>query len=449
MSAAVLRTGATVIVVWCSTSLAGANPHSLVPSGGDLGNAGNFSVTYEYALDKTIISRERVGIVGDGPVGAIPKRTDLLFNQYSHTITPRVDLGVFPDTWLSVALPVIVQQARELRLADGVTRADSTTLQDGLLPTDGFDARDPGTALGDDLVFRGANRSGLTQVHLGLGFAPMNQRRDPTKPTWKLGAEVRLAIGKTMDFDREKIADRTGVSSGVHELRLWTTVAKKFGRFEPWVELFWQAPIATRDGALFKEPGFGATNTTLGQVAGGSFGLEAYAVDDPINGNRISADLGARIVSHFEGRGYSEMWEVFAFAGDSRVTGNPLMLDADPTETGLQGLSHPGITNIENHLETAMRMALRAQLGPHVHLAAIVDVAWKTDHAITFADAGVDLPVCNGTSAQCEDDDNDVVNQNTGEVNPLHAPKVDLAGHRYRAEDSLSVVIGVQGRVVF
>ena len=88
--------------------------------------------------------------------------------------------------------------ATNQRLAiDPATRRSlelSSTIRDGLLTADGFDARDPGTPLpqSGDLVFRGRGRKGLDQLHFGLAVAPMNQRRDPTKPTWKLGGELRL-----------------------------------------------------------------------------------------------------------------------------------------------------------------------------------------------------------------------------------------------------------------
>ena len=36
----------------------------------------------------------------------------------------------------------------------------------------------------------------------GFVWAPMNQRRDDTKPTWVLGVELRMAVGKIARFDR-------------------------------------------------------------------------------------------------------------------------------------------------------------------------------------------------------------------------------------------------------
>jgi hypothetical protein len=393
-------------------------------------------IEYEYELDSATIVRERESPDND-PLGGVPTVRDLKFKQFKHTLTPRLTVGVYHDTFVYGALPIIIQQARELRFVDNSDRAASSTVEDGLLPEMGFDARDPGTALPGDLAFRGINRHGLDQVHFGLGTALMNQAKDDTKPTWKMGAEIRLALGSIMKFDAMSPGSNKGVSRGVHELKVWTTFAKKMGRAEPWVEMWWMTPLAEKSDSLFQNPGFGATNTKPTQQAAVAFGLELYALDNPADQTRISLDFGTRALMHFEGREYTEMWEVFALAGDSRGTG-PLILDADPTRPGVQPLSHPGISNIENYLETTARMAIRAQIGPHVHFAVIGDLVWRTEHAISFADAGVDGP-----------DDGDLVNPGTDEVNPLHAQIIDLVGHRYRSTDGFNVVLGVNGSVLF
>lgn len=426
-------------------SLAHANPASDVPSAADPGNTADAHVTLDYAyeVETSTIARE---ITNDDPLGRQKTTNDLSFHQYRHVITPKLELGIYHDTWISVALPITITQARELDLHDGIDRGSSTTVRDGLLTMDGFDASDPTSPTTGNLLFRGQNRKGIDQVHLGLGIAPMSQKRDPTKPTWKLGAEVRLAAGKLMEFDRDNVGSETGVSRGVHELRLWTSFGRRFNRTEGWFELFYQVPLRERAGSLYKNPGFGATNTGAGQQAGVSFGVEAYALDDRANKNRIGLDLGASVVGHFEGRDYTEMWEVFAFAGDVNA-GGPLVLDADPVTDGRQDARHPGISNFENFLETSAKFALRADLGDHARFSVGVDLKWRSDHLISFADAGVDFPLC-GTG-RCENEDNDLVNPGTQEVNPLHSSLIDLVGHRYLSRDNFSLVIGVQGRVLW
>jgi hypothetical protein len=433
-------------VVLCASTSAYANPASDVPSAADPGNATDVHVTLDYGYEVLRSTIERESLGGADPLAPIDRINDLSFNQFRHVITPRLSLGIYHDTWISLALPIVVQQARELELASGVTREGSSTVVDGLLPSDGFDATDPGTPTTGNLLFRGQDRKGLDQIHLGVGVAPMSQRRDPTKPTWKLGAEVRLAVGKIMEFDRDNVAAENGVSRGIHELRLYTSFARKFARTEGWFELFYQVPLRERSGSLYRNPGFGATNTGAGQLGGVSFGAELYALDDKVNHNRISLDLGASVIGHFEGRGYTEMWEVFAFAGDVNAAG-PLVLDADPTNAEPNPIRHPGISNFENYLQTSAKFALRAQLGDHARFAVTVDLNWLTDHVISFADAGVDFPLC-GTG-RCENEDNDLVNPGTAEVNPLHVPRIDLVGHRYLSTKNLGVVIGVQGQVLW
>ena len=79
----------------------------------------------------------------------------------------------------------------------------------------------------------------------------------------------------------------------------------------------------------------------------------------------------------------------------------------------------------------------------------LADIVWKTDHAISFADAGIDHPTCGDGELPCEADANDLVNPGTGEVNPLHSANIDLVGHRYLSLDNFNVVIGVEGQVLF
>ena len=399
-----------------------ANPDSIVPGGQDPDTADpEFTqksvdvyteVEYTYELDSSRLVRERVGDPNANPLSGVPTVRDLKFNQFSHTLTPRISVGVFHDTFVYAALPIVIQQVRELSLDTGVDRAGPRRYR-RLLAADGFDARDPGTPTPDNLMFRGPTRHGLDQVHVGLGFALMNQAKDDTKPTWKMGAEARLAIGEVMKFDPMAPNANKGVSSGVQELKVWTTFARKLDWAEPWVELWWMTPIAAKSDSLFTDPGFGATNTSLSQQAGVSAGLELYALDNKADNTRISLDIGSKVVGHFEGREYTEMWEVFAFAGDSRGPG-PLTLEGDPSDGAASPdpLSHPGISNIENYLDMTARFALRAQIGPHVRFAVAGDLVWKTDHLISFADAGVD-----------GNDDNDLVNPNTDEVNPLHTDR--------------------------
>ncbi len=419
----------------------------MVGSGGDTRDTKvRATVEYRQSRESSEVVRERAGAPGADPLGAVPLAPDLDFEHVRHTVTPRLELTPVPWLFVSAALPVVVSDTRELTLHDGVDRSSSSTFAEGLLPAGGFDAEHPGTAFSDTdrRAFRGRQRQGLDQVVLGLGATLMSQRRDQQKPTWRLGAELGLAVGKVARFDPANPAANEAVGRGVHEVRVWTSIAKRISFVEPTFALAWKAPLVAKDAALFRDLGYGATNVMPPQEAQVRFDLEAIALERPADHLRLGVALGSRLDARFEGRDYSEMWEVFALAGDANNDSAPLVLDSDPVTQGAQRLSHPGITNVENHLELGGQLALRAQLGKYVQLAATAELVWKTDHAITFADAGIDLPTCDaGQTTGCETRNNDLIDPGTEEENPAFAPLVDLVGRRYRSVSGTGLVLGV------
>jgi hypothetical protein len=442
-----------------------AGPASDVASAFDPDDSFDLHLTVDYRLDirRSAIRREVSGRPGTDPAGGVPVADDLVFASSRHTIVPRLELGLFRDVALSAAMPYVLSDQRALELdqrdtpcvfgpdATCVDRAGSSTLQDGLLPMGGFDGQNGGAAFtpDDSMVFRGPTRQGVDQVHVGLVWAAMNQDRDDTKPTWKLGAEARIAVGKVAAISAADLAGSTGVGRGVHEVRLWTTVTRRLGWAEPTFELWWMAPFANTADSPFESPGFGARNTTASQEAGVRFGFDAYAVDQGDEGARLSLGLGGRVVAHFEGRAQTEMWEVFQLAGESTGTG-PLILDANPVTADVQPLDHPGVTNIENYLELGGRVHGRIEVGRRLRVTGLVELGTETEHVITATDAGVDLATCRaGVTTDCESADNDLVSPGTVEVNPLHVPLIDLVGHRYHSDSVLTFLVGAQLQLLF
>jgi hypothetical protein len=226
------------------TSTVHANPAGLVPEPGAASPGEAFlTLDYEYEQDSSHVRRELVGpsVPANGP---IPVERDLVFQQVTHTITPRLELGLSHRIWLYGALPIVIDQERQLGYDTGVSAATSSTIADHFFPAAGLDAQAPGSAPPDGLLFRGVDRHGLDQVHVGLALAPLEQIKDDTKPTWKLGAEARVAVGGVMKFDPGDPSGNTHVGSGVDEVRLWTSVDRRLAWAEPWFEAFWQAPFA-------------------------------------------------------------------------------------------------------------------------------------------------------------------------------------------------------------
>jgi hypothetical protein len=464
----VTRVCVMLAVISLAPGRAVAGPTAEVASAFDENDLVDVHVTLDYDIDveRAVILREAVGFPGTNPLDPLPKIKDLILEGARHTLTPRIELGVFKDVSLSVALPIVLSRSRTLKFDQRarpcvfpgtgeeptcIDRTNSSTIGDGLLPASGFDGADPeGSDLSTgDTIFRSPTRRGVDQLHLGITWAPMNQRRDSTKPTWRLGAEARVAIGKPMRLDPQSPASDTSVGRGVHEVRLWTSFAKRMGRAAPYVEMWWLAPLGVTEDSAFQDLGYGLQRPQSQQQAGTRFGAETTLWSRPVKKQRIAFDLSARLEAHFEGRGYSQMWEVFQYAGNVEQ-GGPLVLDADPTQIGVQALEHPGVTAIENHVRLGGRAGVQVTLGEHFQLGAAIELMSAQGHVISFAEAGVDLPTCGpNVTVNCEQDSNAVVNAGTAEVNPAYVPLIDLVGHRYFVDEAIDYMFLINARFLF
>jgi hypothetical protein len=274
-----------------------------------------------------------------------------------------------------------------------------------------------------------------------------------------LAAEFRISIGKIMRFNRLDPEQETGVSRGVHEFRASTGISKRTRWAEPFIFFWWQAPIGVRgdtpretDGSLYWDVGFGQRSSRPQQTAGTSFGFEAIVYDKKETGERLNLELGGRVEAKFNGMGYSEMWEPFAYAGDARdnPTG-PLLIDIDPVRGDDSPVSHPGVTTIENYLSFGARAGLNAQIGKHARFGATFELGRDQTHAISFTDAGQELPGCSagGSPPACEVVDDDVVTPGTVEVDPLHKQLIDIVGRRYLADETTVFTVLVSGTLTF
>lgn len=446
---------ALAVALACAPAAAAAGPDSEVASAFDRDDRFDlhFSLDYRYSSRSAAVKRELAGRPGADPDGPTPIVKDLVVSAARHELVPRLEIGVVTDVAITAEMPLVLRDVRQLDFdqragacafrpdpggSSCIDASNSTTVADELVPAGGFDGEDGG-ATGGDVLFRGTDRSGLDQIHLGLVGAPFNQARDPSKPTWKLGAELRLSIGEVMRFDRARPGQADGVSRGVHELRLYTSMARRIGWAEPFFEGWWMTPIATRADAPLEggEREFGGQLSGAQQRAGGRFGLEAIVWQSADQLERIGVQLGGEVEALFAGRAYTDMWEVFAYAGAQPT--EPLGLDADPLLPGVQPLAHPGVSNVQEYMTLAGQAAIDAHLARWIRVDLGVRFGWEQSHLISTADLGQDSI----------GDDNDVVDPGTDEVNPLHAPVIDAVGHRYRIDDVFTYTVSAGVRVLF
>jgi hypothetical protein len=440
------------------------------------------TVDYAFEAKRAAIKREFAGLPGSSVDGPMPIVKDLLYYEDRHTITPRVQIGLFHDLELNLALPIVVSDSRHYDFdqrepncdfsgedANCIDETNSSTFRDGILGTGtngniGYDANDPGTnfAPGSTRVFNGVNRAGLDQIHLGVAWAPLNQERDDTKPTWAVAGELRLAIGAPMKFDRLNPGAEDSVGRGFNEVRLSTSLSKRTPWAEPFVTFFWQAPLPT-DGSSppttpkgsadtqFWNVGFGQDSVLPQQSAGTTFGFNGIPWQNPRQKQFLMIEVRGNVAAHFEGRGYSEMWEIFAYGGDvANDASAPLRVDRDPTSPDDAAISHPGVTTIENYLTFGGRLGVRGQMGDRAKFNASFELDYDQAHRVSWTDAGQELPQCSGASqAGCEVGNDNVVTPGTKEVNPLFTRVIDLPGRRYVVDESVTYVLMLSGTLMF
>ena len=430
------------------------------------------SISYEYFAKRAAIKREWELSSTTNGVGTFK---DLRYKQDRHTIRLRGEIGFLWDLSFHVETPIVVSDQRSLGFDQSlggscvypqdvpagsdekpscVNELNSATLRDGIVPgsfgtlnsAHGFDAQRGGQMFqgGDPTMFRGPKRAGLESLNLGLDWALLAQRKDDTKPTWVVSAEFRLSLGTPMRFNRGAFdasgsyTGGTSVTSGVHYVKLGTTISKRWSLVEPYAMYYWIYPMAVRDSSGFKNYGAGQKGWKPQQHAGTQFGFELIPWENRPAHQKISIDVRVIVDAHFQGRGYSEIWELLS-------TSPALVPQAQPSgvngEVLMKPESYPGITDIENYFSYGGQLGLVVRAGRYLKFRGFFGVQGAQKHFITFADAGKDLD----NSGKVEQSGA----QAAAEVNPAHRPLIDFVGRRYVVDETTMYTVLLQAEAVF
>lgn len=420
----------------------------------------HISVGYNYRLSRGAVTRE-----GLADPGGVELFKEMRYSKIEHILNLRAEIGVWHDLQLHFQLPIILGNIRAYSFAQNggdacndpketnkpedncVTPRNSTLVRDGLLASN----LPPGTVdIADNTGIRGGmllpNRSGLDQVYFGARYAPISQARDPTKPTWTLGFEARIAVGSPKEYDRAHPKANTSVGRGIHQLVWSMAVSRRYKYVDPWVSMAYMLPLAA-SGSLFDKTTFDGTGqerSSPQQVGYAAAGAEIVPWEKPEKGHKFAIALQLRVTGFFEGRNYSPIWEMFANA--PRLAGpclpgkprtNPLLwnngtycaqpYDPKNPNTNRDGrlIPHPGITRIENYLQFQGRMGFNFRFTQYFLGQVGVGLAHNQAHFITFGDAG-----------KSKRPGKPIDFDRAEEVNPMHRPLVDTVGRRFRVEES-------------
>jgi hypothetical protein len=432
----------------------------------------HFGVSYDFDFKKAAIMREW----GSGGKNNLAR--DLIYRQLRHTVTPMLEIGLWRDISVYVVMPVVVSDNRNYSFdkekggdcvfpqgpnstfspgsANCVNKTNSTSIRDGIIPRDGFDAFEDADPYGQftepdsDMIFRAPTRRGLDQLHVGMKFGLLNQDRKPHLPNWVIGFEGRFAIAKAMTFSRAiQTHDPSGnhrVGRGMHELGVWTALSRRYRWLDPFFGAHWRQALRAK-GSQFENYGPTQGRVNPQSEAGAYFGAEIVPWENKDQQKKVSIILAGSAVLHYNGRAYSEVWELLsdspALVGDyspgvgqgcnrnaalAHAAANPRAPENNGGYVAAAGgdcASFNGITTVQDFGSFSVNAGLNFHMGPYARLNFGVDLRTDTRHFVTTANRGD--PTVSG--------DPDIVEPNSLDVNPVRRDVVDNVGRRYAVDD--------------
>jgi hypothetical protein len=422
-------------------------------------NAFDFNVTASWLHESksAFIKRESV----DNGGGLVK---DLQYGQTRDVLNLRMDFGILWDVGVHIEAPLVLADNRHL---DFDQSAGSGCTFGGVMPTcvDASNSQILGGASGaapilpsgaagyglnsptgqpfpaGKRVFQGPTRSGFESLNLGINWAPFNQRRGDTRPTWQLGFDAKLDVFSDMRFDSSKPNANTAVGLGYHQFVWSTAVSKRFRYFDPYFGAWYMLPVRT-NGSIYNEVTNGnQTAVNPQQRAGVYAGVEQIAWENPRADQRVTVEVRGRAEEHFYGRSASEMWE--PLAGSSLCKVSQAAPDCRPGIDANLGDTtfspYPGVTETQQYASFGGDLGLNVQVGKYARFRGLFGLLVDEPHYITYSGTGVDQNH-NGRIDP---------NANPPETNVLYRDAIDAPGRRFKVEGTQIWSLFLEGSIMF
>ena len=291
-------------------------------------------------------------------------------------------------------------------------------------------------------MFRGPTRKGFEYLGLGLTWAPFNQLRDDTRPTWTLGFDAKLDLFKDMRFDPAASGANTAVGPGYHQFTWSTFVSKRFRYFDPYFGAWYTLPVRT-NGSIYEEvPNGNQSAINPQQRAGVVIGVEQVAWEKPAAFQRVTVEVRARAEQRFFGRSASELWE--PLSGSSRCAKSQATIDC---RAGIEGnlgdtnpfTRYPGVTDTQASATFGGDLGLNVQVGRYMRFRGLFGLMMDMPHFITYASAGSDK------------DGDGRVNALPGspEANANYRDAIDAPGRRFKVQGTQIYSLFLEGSIMF
>jgi hypothetical protein len=455
------------------------------------------SLAFQYLSKRARILRETAAFEPGLTTGGFTTKL-LNVGQYIETtskLIPRLDIGIYKDLALYTRIPIILDNARRIDSLDGSADNQGAVLDAGINPLTGQREQI------FTLPFKAPDRSGLEYVALGLDYAIFNQARDLTKPTWVLGAEVRITGGEPMHACRVEGEDdekcfqpgdvnqdgefnptsprpnaseaelearnageerEAGVTRGTVALDVHTLISKRLKYIEPYGGLtalfeFQQAEGADYgstdlEGALVNHPPIVGT-VLVGMMIHPWENREAFG--------RLTIDLRFQGEYHSEGRDYSELFDAIG-SSSARTLRTPewaRFKDACPgsdctpksiVDEGSERSYVTGLSVVEPYGSYRAAGSVTWRAGEYVKLNAGLGLRFDQAHGISHDQpCNPDLKDDIGKSGPCHSELGGGSIQATGVPNPAYRPVVNAIGRRFYVDESITYEVFASGTFMF
>ncbi len=419
----------------------------------------NIEVLYNYHFRTASISRE------SAQNGNTILVKELDYTQQTHTMTPRLQVGVWHDLALFADFPLVVLDERSGQFQTGVRGTEpATNTGDGYstlaadrcrfgVPRPGFcDSTQPATrdtlsgassgypvydtdtvwdlfdsdpATGQYKSVRGGfgNLIGFGDMSVGLAWGPLNQDRSPSQPTWVLKFRYTIPTGKVMNpLETASTSNPGGVGLGLHQFTWSTAFSHRFAVLEPYTDIHftWGVPGETAITGMRNE--WGTANLYRGGITAG---VEIVPYENKALAQRFAIDLRGQGIYNGQQRTYSELSDVL-----NEVT----LRDQYSTFIGHLGFYF-----------SAARF-VRFDVG--------IDVGTDTNHFITGEKIGTDqdgngILQLDDHGVNPGDPPDNLIDRDAYEGNTYFNPVIDTPGRRLRVEETLFITAAAHLALTF
>jgi hypothetical protein len=461
----------------------------------------HLSLGYEHTWKNAKIYREtsiaQGGLTSGGYTAS--NQNVASYSQKTSRLNTRADIGVYRDVAFVIRLPVILSDDRKLDASGG-----------GL----------PGTVLagypGEQLFrlpFKSPTRSGIEYLALGLDIGVMSQARSRTKPTWTIGAEVRLNVSEPMhacndnplplnqgtaagdgpqvrcaerhDIDRDGRGSEPefldaqsgvqldegpngsrepGVARGTTALAFHTRLSRRVKYIEPYggFDVLFEFPHAYSDygatdlrGSLVNHPPLRGT-LTLGMA------VIPWEIRDAFQRLTIDGRFSGTYVS--EGRDYSELFDALG-SSDARSLRTPQFADYHLDSAGRSVVDttrserayFTGLTDVQQHGVYTFSVSATYQAGEYVKFNFGGSYMVAQGHFVTFDQAcNPDFNDSVGASGPCHSGTTADPQSGTPETlvatgipNPNYRKAINDPGRRFKVDDVNGFDAWINATVMF